>query len=301
MKKMDISRRLDSAIRQMDRRLRESGGGEDHQTALEAAREELNAVLDEAAYGRRPLSPSSGLGRSARRLNQAERQLDTLQQFNSLQEEIRWVDEEASQARKEMEDRLEARIVAVEARVTAFAAVSKETEVRLKELERKAELHESVTKRSRMSLDALAEKVSSVVAELHHRLVSDTNGINLDMGSSSLNNGLVRSGPRPSAEPRPTTTASRHSSSGVRSESMIRELLSRVEALESELDEERDRSIHTVEYSPSRNNGGGVPRSQISPNTRHRPSITTSGSNNRRLSAEDLGRPPHLSSSRQFQ
>jgi len=278
---MDVSRRLEVAIR----RLREAGDADPY--TLEAARDELNAVLDEAAYSRRGPTPSaamdeyprrapspssgSGLGRSARRLTQVERQLDTMQQFNVLQEEIRWVDEEGSQARRELEERVEARIVAVEARVTALSAMANETETRLKELERRADLQDAISKRSRLTVEELADKVSSVVSELQQRVLAELNshhgvgGSMVDRREPPLDpflNGSAAGGTAVSsryateaaAAPRyvpvrsSAAAANGAPSSGAKSEGgMIRELMARIEALEQDLDGERDRSIRAVE------------------------------------------------------
>lgn len=289
---MDVSRRLEAAIR----RLRDAGDQDLY--TLEAAREELNAVLDEAAYTRRPPSPAavaggggggvSGLRGSARRLNQVERQLDSLQQFNTLQEEIRWVDEEASQARRELEDRIEARIVAVEARVTALTAMSNETESRLKELERRADLQDAISKRSRLTIEELADKVSSVVSELQQRVITELNGergrepvdFPLTSASASSSNGIASH--RYSESLRPISRVP--SGPPAKSEGMIRELMARVEALEQDIDGERDRSIRAVELvatalTPSRlRHGSGAP---ISP---ERPSASASRAGVRRMS-----------------
>ena len=281
-----LSRRLESAIRQLDRRLRD--GGDDNQYALEAAREELNAVLDEAAYPRRSMvSPNaSGLRSSIRRLSQTERSLDA-SQLSALQDEIRWIDEEGSQARKELEDRIESRIVAVEARMTALVAVNNETESRLRELERRTEMQETMAKRTRMTIEELADKVSQAVNDLQQRLLA------VDERAVSL---LHRSLPAPAPAPPSIQAAplyrelhrpiqARQPPS--KSEAMMKELLNRIESLENELAGERERSIKAVELvanalTPTRRSGGTT---TTSPPERERGGAATNSSSSRRYSA----------------
>ena len=187
-----ISRKLDSAIRMLDEKLQRSHGEEDRAAAVESTREQINKMLDNVSPGRK--SSMTLLGKVARK--HTTNNDSTESHLRALKEEIRWVDEESSLARRELEDRLETRIVDLESKLLKLTELSVVTEERLKNFERRLDSQENICKRTRASLEEFAGKVSGAPNK---------------------------------------------------SELLLKELLTRVQHLERDIDGERERSIRAVE------------------------------------------------------